>query len=201
MFAKKPDDKPIFFIGDAFAPSGIDDYCVLNRNLLHDDSGYLLCLDKIRAIQEPFWLVNEHIPYVFSFSPVELDYLEKRYRERIAIMRELFPWDDPNYGIDERWAVFYPHGATVAPGTTVPLEMHITNHSPVERTFKVTPRVPAGWQLPRASATLRVPARESASIKMPVASTDQVGSFLVTADVESHGMEFREWAEALITVE
>ncbi len=201
LFAKKPGDKPIFFIGDAFAPSGIDDYCVLNRNLLHNDSGYLLCLNKIRAVQEPFWLVNEHIAYVFSFSPVELDYIEKRYRERIAMMRELFPWDDPNYGIDERWAVFYPYGATVAPGKTVPLEMRITNHSPVERTFKVTPRIPTGWQLSRASATLRLPARESGSIKLPVTSTDEVGIFLVTADVESDGMEFREWAEALITVE
>ena len=27
--------KPVFFIGDSFAPSGIDDYCLLNRNLVH----------------------------------------------------------------------------------------------------------------------------------------------------------------------
>ena len=39
MLAKKADERPIFFIGDAFAPSGIDDYCVLNRNLVHEDDG------------------------------------------------------------------------------------------------------------------------------------------------------------------
>ena len=29
-------------------------------------------------MKEPFWLVNEHIAYVFSFSAAEMEYIEKR---------------------------------------------------------------------------------------------------------------------------
>ena len=29
-----------------FAPSGIDDYCVLNRNLVHEDDGFLNDFDE-----------------------------------------------------------------------------------------------------------------------------------------------------------
>jgi glyoxylase-like metal-dependent hydrolase (beta-lactamase superfamily II) len=200
LFAEKADQKPIFFIGDSFAPSGLDDYCVQNRNLLHDDSGYLLCLKKLRAINKPFWLVNEHIPFVFSFTDEEVNDLENRYRQRIAILRELFPWDDPNYGIDEQWAVLYPHGVTVAAGATLNLEMRMTYHSPVERSFVVTPHVPADWKLTEPTATLRLAPRQSGAVSIPVTVSPTSGQFVVTADVASDGMEFVEWAEAVITV-
>ncbi|MCH2211736.1 MAG: MBL fold metallo-hydrolase [Fuerstiella sp.] len=200
LFARKAEQKPIFFIGDSFAPSGLDDYCVLNRNLVHEDSGYLLCLKKLRAIDEPFWLVNEHIPFVFSFTDDELDFLETRYRERIAILRELFPWDDPNYGIDEQWAVLYPHGVTIAAGETLNLEMRITNHSPVERTFTVTPHVPEDWKLTQPQVTLHLGPRLSGTVSIPVTASSASGQFLVTADVAGDGMEFVEWAEAVIMV-
>ena len=200
LFARKAEHKPIFFIGDSFAPSGLDDYCVLNRNLVHEDSGYLLCLKKLRAIEEPFWLVNEHIPFVFSFTNDELDYLETRYRQRIAILRELFPWDDPNYGIDEQWAVLYPHGVTIAADETLNLEMRITNHSPVARTFIVTPHVPDDWKLAQPTVTLQLPPRLSGAVSIPVTAVSAGGRFVVTADVASDGMQFVEWAEAVITV-
>ena len=200
LFAEKPDQKPIFFVGDSFAPSGFDDYCVQNRNLVHEDSGYLLCLKKLRAIDKPFWLVNEHIQFVFSFTAEELDFLEKRYRERIAIMRELFPWDDPNYGIDEQWAMLYPHGVTVAAGETLNLEMRITNHSPVERSFTVTPHVPDAWKVTEPHFALKLAPRQSGVVRMPVTVSSTSGQFVVTADIASDGMEFVEWAEAVITV-
>ncbi len=200
LFAEKADQKPIFFIGDSFAPSGFDDYCVQNRNLLHDDTGYLLCLKKLRAIDKPFWLVNEHIQFVFSFTAAELDYMEKRYRERIAMLRELFPWDDPNYGIDEQWAMLYPHGATIATGAALDLEMRITNHSPVERSFTVTPHVPDDWKLAKPNFKLNLAPRQSGVVTMPVTVSSNSGQFVVTADIASDGMEFVEWAEAVITV-
>ncbi|MEK6237467.1 MAG: MBL fold metallo-hydrolase, partial [Planctomycetales bacterium] len=140
LMARKEGAKPVFFIGDAFAPSGFDDYCLLNRNLVHEDAGYLLCLDKLRKVKGEFWLINEHIRHVFSFSPKEMDYLQQRYRRRIDALRELFPWDDPNYGIDEQWAVFYPYGAQCQASEKLTLKLRITNHSPVKRTFHVTPR-------------------------------------------------------------
>lgn len=201
LFAEKGEEVPIFFIGDAFAPSGIDDYCVLNRNLLHEDSGYLYCIEKLRGIKKPFWLVNEHIPFVFSFSTKELDYLGSRYRERIAIMRDLFPWDDPNYGIDEQWAVLDPHGISAPSGAYFDMEMRITNHSPVDRAFDVTPHVPEGWTIAPNRGKLRLKSRQHGAIPFRVTTGKPAGTFLITADVFSDGMNFREWAEAVITVE
>ncbi|MDG1894668.1 MAG: MBL fold metallo-hydrolase [Fuerstiella sp.] len=201
VFARKGNDRPVFFVGDAFAPSGMDDYCVLNRNLLHDDSGYLLCLQKLRDIKEPFWLVNEHIPFVFSFSSEELDYLETRYRERISIMRELFPWDDPNYGVDEQWAVMYPHGTTVARGASVKLQLRVINHSATDRVFRVRFNPPEGLSLTAATGEVSIAARQTGFVEVVATAPDSPGDFMITADIASTGMSFREWCEAVVTVE
>jgi hypothetical protein len=201
LLAKKKGETPILFVGDSFAPSGMDDYCVLNRNFVHEDTGFLLCLQKLRAMKGDFWLINEHIRHVFAFSRDELDYLERRYRKRIEILKELFPWDDPNYGIDEQWAVFYPYGVSLSPGETAELEVRITNHSPVERTFHVTPHAHQGLQLLDHQPSITLPPRQSGGLTLQIRAGSELGNVLVTADVRSEGMEFREWVEALITIE
>ena len=201
LLARRQNERPIFFIGDAFAPSGIDDYCLLNRNLVHKQGGFRLCFQKLRQIDEPFWLVNEHIPYVFEFSDDEMDYLERRYDQRSEILKELFPWDAPNYGIDEQWVVFYPYGVRTEPYQTLDLEVRITNHSPKQRTFQIQPHVPEGMKLIECESkvTLEAGASGVARMKLDVAAVS--GNHVVTADVSSAGMEFRDWIESLVTVE
>ena len=201
MLAKKANDRPIFFIGDAFAPSGIDDYCVLNRNLVHEDDGFLKCLRMVRNASGKPWLVNEHIPYVFEFSSDELDYLESRYRERIKTLRELFPWDDPNYGIDQQWAVFYPYGAKVETDKETDLEVRLTNHSAVPRTFEIKPHGHGGVEIVKFDATAHLAPRQTARLKVRIRAPGKAGNALVTADVKSDGMDFRHWIEALVTVQ
>jgi hypothetical protein len=154
----------------------------------------------LRSQPEDFWLINEHIRYVFAFSPREMDYLESRYRARIEILRELFPWDDPNYGIDEQWAFFYPYGASLAPGSTREFEVRITNHSPVEREFEVTADA-NGLKILDRTSTITLPPRRTGAVKFRVQAGDQAGNQLVTADIRSEGMEFRKWVEALVSVE
>jgi hypothetical protein len=200
LLVEKPGEKPIFFIGDSFSPSGIDDYCLLNRNLVHEDVGYLMCLKKLREFRGNYWLVNEHIPFVFAFSESELDYLESRYRKRIRLLGELFPWDDPNYGIDEQWAVFYPYGETASPGAELDLEVRITNHSPNRRNFTVTPHVPAGMKLTKPSARVTLDSRQVGGVAFQFTVPGIPGNYIVTADLASKDMSFRHWIEALVTV-
>jgi len=200
LLVQKHNEPPIFFIGDSFAPSGIDDYCVQNRNLLHEDSGYLLCLKTLQELPRPWWIVNEHIPHVFTFSPDELTYLETRYRQRIATLRELFPWDDPNYGIDEQWAVFYPYGTEATPGQRVELEVRLTNHSPAPRRFQVTPHAASGVTFSESKGRLTLPPRGEGKLRVSLQAPTKPGTYIVTADIRSEGMEFLEWAEALISV-
>jgi glyoxylase-like metal-dependent hydrolase (beta-lactamase superfamily II) len=200
LLAEKAGERPILFVGDSFAPSGIDDYCVLNRNFVHPGSGFLRCLKTLRSIDRDFWLINEHIPYVFAFSADELDYIEDRYHRRIAIMRELFPWDDPNYGIDEQWAFFYPYALELSPGETSDLEVRVTNHSPVERTFHVMPRTGQMLELAGGGSQLTLQPRQSGEVKLRIRAGSREGNTLVTADIRSEGMEFRHWVESLVTI-
>ncbi len=197
----KPGESPIFLVGDSFAPSGIDDYCVQNRNLVHEESGYLYCLRKLRDMPQDTWLINEHIPYVFRFSSAEMDYLESRYRERASLLSELFPWDDPNYGIDAQWAVFYPYGLTLSPGQRGHLEIRVTNHSPRERQFTLTPRGWNGLKVLGKGGELTIPARGTKAFAVEVQAPSSVGHCLLTADFVSGNMVFNDWTEALVTVE
>ncbi|MBL68062.1 MAG: hypothetical protein CMO74_09475 [Verrucomicrobiales bacterium] len=201
LLAKRPGEKPVFFIGDSFAPSGIDDYCLLNRNLVHADTGYPRCFKILREMKEDYWLINEHVPFVFKFSDGELDYLEKQYAARVEILRELFPWDDPNYGIDERWSTFYPYGSTAKPGALRELEVRISNHSPGRRVFKVTPRGWRGVEILSKPKTIELDSRQNGAVKVLVRVPRTVGTYVVTADVDSEGMQMRDWQEALIHVE
>ena len=130
-----------------------------------------------------------------------MTYLENRYQQRTQILRELFPWDAPNYGIDEQWAVFYPYGATVGASQEVELAVHITNHSPSSREFTVTPKLPAGMTMVNSPAKLHLPAGQLGKVPMRVNVGSAAGNHLITADVTSAGMEFRDWIEALITIE
>lgn len=199
--AKRNDEKPVMFVGDAFAPSGFDDYCLQNRNLVHDDSGYFLCLQKLRQQKEPFWLVNEHIPFVFSYTDKEMDFLETQYRERREVLKELFPWDDPNYGIDEQWATAYPYGRTVKSGKSVSVGVRITNHSPQTRTFRVRFHGHNGVVAGSKEQRTILQPNEVGTVSVKVTVPDQPGVCLVTADVLSEGMEFLHWCECLLTVE
>ncbi|MGZ0172289.1 MAG: MBL fold metallo-hydrolase [Planctomycetales bacterium] len=195
---------PYYFVGDAFSPSGMDDYCLLNRNLLHDDSGYPFCLKKVRELGSDYWLINEHIPYVFRFSEKELDYLETNVQKRKEILDELLPWDDINYGIDEQWATFYPRGVSAKAETPIDLQVRILNHSPITRTFNVTPRKSRGIDIQSKPAEITLKPRQSGSVPVKVMISKSVtfpGTFAVTADIDSDGMHFLSWADAVIRVE
>ena len=136
----------------------------------------------------------------FRFSEKELTFLETRYADRTRILRELFPWDDPNYGIDERWATFYPYGTTLRPGETREVEVRLINHSPVQRKFTVTPRGQRGVQILSKANSITLPSRGEGAVKVKIRAPKEPGVYVITADVDSKGMHFRDWVEALIEV-
>jgi glyoxylase-like metal-dependent hydrolase (beta-lactamase superfamily II) len=203
LLAKKPGADPILFVGDAFAPSGFDDYCVLNRNLLGQDQGMQRCLKIVR--ETPAWLVNEHIRHVFRFDAKELDYLQSRYRARIATQAELFDFDAANYGVDEQWAFFYPYAANVDRGAEHTVEFRVWNHSPTAHDFRVAPRAHNGAKLVDSKTKtihLKPGAKGVVKFKVVAPSGPQPVA-LVTADVtapDSQGRirTLRQWAETML---
>jgi hypothetical protein len=140
------------------------------------------------------------VPHVFRFSKKELTFLETRYAERTRILRELLPWDDPNYGIDERWATFYPYGTTLRPGETREVEVRIINHSPVKRKFTVTPRVRRGVLILSDAKSITLATRGEGAVKVKIRAPNKPGVYVITGDVDSKGMHFRDWVETVIEV-
>jgi len=192
-----------FFIGDSFTPAGIDDYCLQNRDLLHSGMGYDRCLRIIRQYAPDALLINQHVPPAFRFSPAQLDRIEETLAQRKRLLQRLLPWDDPNWGIDEGWARFYPYGASVRPGEPLQLELRIMNHSPHDQVFHARLRLPKGWAAsPATPPALRLSPRKEGSIAFTVTPPKiaSPGLRIVTADVKWADRDLRSWTEAMVRV-
>jgi glyoxylase-like metal-dependent hydrolase (beta-lactamase superfamily II) len=199
LVARREDGQTIVFVGDSFTPSGMDDYCLLNRNFYAPEKGFLDCLRELRRMPGDYQLINQHVPPAFRFSPAQLDFMIANFDKRRGLLAELFPWKDPNFGVDEQWARFYPYTAEAAPGGRVELEVIVRNHAAQAQEFRVTPHAPAGWTVVRGPLRVTVPARQERTVKIPITAAS-AGLHVVTADVAFGEWDLREWAEALVEV-
>jgi hypothetical protein len=174
----------------------------LNRNLLHPGTGFLYCLDLLKKLPNNVLLAHQHNASLFSFSRQQLDYMTNVLLERIAIFKDLFPWDDINYGIDEQWIMVYPYGQKVIPGQTIDFSVKIFNHSNVSKTFILEPNVPNGFSTePRIATLIIEPLKEGEKIfKLMVSKKVLPGVSLLTVNVKFDSWDLREWSEALIEI-
>lgn len=152
----------VLFVGDSFAPTGLDDYCAGNRNFLRRGQGLRRCLDLIRQ-RRPDYLVNQHQERAFRFTEEQLDYLEQTLARREALLAEVLPWPHPDFGTDEWWVRTYPYQQEAAAGATIAVDVWFTNHAPVSMTAVVEPVLPPGWtcELALSVAEAEVPAKSS----------------------------------------
>ena len=84
---EKSNGEAVFFTGDSFTPAGIDDYCFQNRNILHEGTGYLYCLEVLKKLPPNVMLSNQHIKPLFRFSPQQLDHMTTILWERNVIIQ------------------------------------------------------------------------------------------------------------------
>ena len=204
LLVEKPDHDPVFFIGDSFSPSGIDDYCLMNRNLMREDEGYLRGFRILREeTPAKTWLVNQHIPHLFRFSEKELDWLEGCYRERIKMIAEFIPWDDVNFAIDEQWSWTFPYGQEVKAGQEFEITLQIENHSQREREFGVTVHGAPGVFLTKEEGlTIKVGPRQKGSVEVKASVSPEIGPGVkvVTFSLKGDDFQLPHWCEALIRV-
>lgn len=198
LLVKKDGGETVFFVGDSFTPTGMDDYCLLNRNFLAPEKGYTQCLDVLRRIGG--WLVNQHVEPMFRYSPAQVELMRANFAARAKLFGALFPWDDPNFGLDEQWARFYPYSTEAKPGQALELQFVLLNHSPARREFRVRPRTPAGWSAD-GPVKVQVAPRQERMVRFRVTPTaDARGVHVITADVAFANWDLREWAEAIVAV-
>jgi len=203
LLVEKDNAEKIFFIGDSFTPSGIDDYCLLNRNLMHESMGYLYCLDLVRKIPAGTLLINQHVVEPFSYSEQQIDLMAETLTKRKALLAELFAWDEPNYGIDERWVRFSPYGIKTRPGRNVRVSLKTFNHSDASRTFSFSLNLPAGFDSKQKTASVTVPPRteKQADFNLAVDGTVAPGTYVITTDVQFEQWNLPQWIEAIVEVE
>ena len=203
LLVEKDNAEKIFFIGDSFTPSGIDDYCLQNRNLLHESMGYFFCLNLLRKIPAGTLLINQHVVEPFSFNDRQLDLMTATLNKRKALLAELLPWDEPNYGIDERWVRFSPYGSKTRPGRSAQVSLKVINHSNTSRTLTAALNLPAGFDATRPAASIAVPPRAEKQLdfNLVVDSSIKPGTYVITADVKQEQWNLHQWTEAIIEVE
>jgi len=201
LFEKENGDA-VFFIGDSFTPSGIDDYCLLNRNFLHPGTGYLYCIDLLKKLPEDVLLANQHVDPLFTFSRQQLDYMKNMLNERRIQLNNLFPWDNVNYGIDEQWVRFYPYAQKTNPGEIINFEVKVFNHSDEAKIFILEPNVPEGFDVePEISSVTVDPVSEGVkSFRIKIPENVSPGVSLITTDISFENQVLHEWTEAMIEI-
>ena len=192
LFVEKGPDR-LLFVGDSFTPAGIDDYCIQNRNFLHEDSGFFRCLDLIARLK-PTHMFNCHVDAAFTFLPEDCEEIRQRLRRRRELMKEILPWRDPHFGMDEFWVRCDPYEQAVSAGKKVQLELVVFNHlaEPLKVHLRVVP--PNAWMNDSPPNALQswkdwphliVPSRKEGRFSVEIAPPKSVppGRFVVMVDV------------------
>ena len=193
----------MFFAGDSFAPGGLDDYCVYNRNLLGKDIGYDRCLNLLQELK-PDSIFNAHIDKPFSFTHAEYEFMKQSFADRIKVLSMILPWDNPNYGVDNAWAFCWPYEQTAAPGDTISIDLVVTNHSGVERTTECQAHISTAWGSGVSEMESAViSAGECAHIPMilHVPAVAPHGRYVIPAYVILGGRHMPQFAEAIVVVD
>ncbi|MCX5646099.1 MAG: MBL fold metallo-hydrolase [Phycisphaerae bacterium] len=203
MLVERETGEKIFFLGDSFTPSGMDDYCLQNRNFLREGAGYSHCLDLLMSrIPPEALLINEHVVEPFRFDADQLKHIKGSFVRRKELLRDLFRWDEPDFGIDEQWARVYPYGQEVRPERWAQLTVKLLNHSSASNTFVVTMNAPSGFEIePRAASVTAPPGREvEAQFRIRAMNRPARVIQVVTADIQVGPWDLRQWCEGLIKV-
>ncbi|HPU05313.1 MAG TPA: MBL fold metallo-hydrolase [Thermogutta sp.] len=153
LFAENATDK-LLFVGDSFTPAGIDDYCIQNRNFLHDGSGFLRCLDLISQLK-PTHMFNCHVDSAFTFRPEDCQAIKERLQQRRELLKAILPWRDFHFGTDELWVRCDPYEQTASPGDKAVLDLVILNHLTEALDVHVRVVPPASWSGERLPSALR----------------------------------------------
>jgi glyoxylase-like metal-dependent hydrolase (beta-lactamase superfamily II) len=197
--ARQDSGETYLFAGDSFTPSGMDDYCMQNRDILRSGEGYDACLRTIAGLPKGAWVLNQHVNPMFRYTPEQVTRMKQELVKRSATLAEMSPWPDINFMVDESWARMYPYGTEATAGAVVELELRIMNHAAPKTTYRVNWNVPAGWTLVSGDQSVAIDGRKEGTAKARM-KAGTAGLHIVTADVSFGGKTLPQWTEAMVRV-
>lgn len=194
-------DTKMFFAGDSFTMSGIDDYCSGNRNWLGKDVGFDRCLKLMQELK-PTHIFNCHVDVAFDFTDEEIRFMRQNLAMRERIYGKLFPWDSPNYGMDEYWIRCDPYEQDVKPGEKVKLNVIITNHSESECGAICQPILPKSWNVEAKSKRPKIPGKSEKKIEMSfqVPEDAQKKRTVIPVDITYNSCPLGQFREAILNI-
>lgn len=188
----------VLHVGDSFNNWGISDHTSHNRNFLRKGQGYLRCLNLLLQLN-PDVLLGSHT----GALPVSRQYVAEtitRLEERGRLFAAIFPWDDPNFGLDPYWIRAYPYRQSALPGSTITIEARVYNHSPHTRRVSVELRIPSGWTLQNASGAADIAGHSEGVVRLMATTPAQPlqRREVVGLAVRFDGRNLGEFAEAIV---
>jgi hypothetical protein len=95
------------------------------------------------------------------------------------LLSPLFPWDDPNFGVDEEWTRFYPYTAEVAAGGH--LELKVLRNEAVDAvapsvTYRARKFASRHWVALTTIATFILVLITATAVSVPAEHTRQPGN-------------------------
>ena len=135
--------------------------------MLGEGVGYNRCLAWIAELQ-PTHIFNCHVLCAFAFTDEEIRQMRANLAERERLYAELFPWDHPNYGMDEHWVRPYPYEQDVSPSETATLHLTLTNHSSQARIASCCPILPQSWRMEIPEQVVTIPSKQEGHITFSI---------------------------------
>lgn len=125
-----------------------------------------------------------------------------KLKKRRQLLVKLFPWDEPNYGIDEQWARIYPYGQNIKPGQNAEISVKIFNHSNYSHIFTVSLNVPKGFRLKPERASINIQSKKEGETRFEIAVPDNISEkvYVITSDIKFDKWNLRHWSEAIMEV-
>ncbi len=194
--------KKYFVIGDAlYNPRHAQDDNCRNYCRIEEDDGILFSALLLKELN-PEYLITGHWG-IWEVTPHDFDSLIAYSRRIRPLAENLIAQPDPNMGMDEQWASFYPYRTITKPGSEIPLAVQVRNHlsHPAKATARL--RLPTGWEATSQSLMANVKRKSTARMHFKIVIPEDIraGRHIVTADITFAGKDYGEVPEAIVDVE
>ncbi|MBN1346083.1 MAG: MBL fold metallo-hydrolase [Phycisphaerae bacterium] len=206
------EERRMFFIGDSFTPSGIDDYCAQNRVWLGRDVGFDRCIALVEQL-EPTHLFNCHVDPSWEFTPAQCRFMRENLARRETLFGQLVAWDHANYATDDSWVRCDPYEQQAQAGGKATFDVVVTNHSAEQRAFACRAVLPRAWMKAAADKANKgarsldwtessVPAKKEGKVSVAISIPKEVssGRYVVPIDVRYGSWTLPQFAEAIVVI-
>lgn len=218
-------EEALLFAGDSFTPSGVDDYCLWNRNILEmedggkvESMGYMQCLSMVLNYNReipgygklPLYIANQHVEPIFEIRESKVLELMEKLSERQEILKNLIRSDIPRYGLDPYWHQVYPYMQHIRAGGELRIHSNMDSGGlfGVNDVIEVEYHFPEGFKTGSMRCRYEVGKQTDSGVRIELPDDVEPGIYVVTASVRvMDALSLREkmaWnhrAESLIIVD